>query len=135
MDNNYNTDIKKPAEQYTEEERIAVKYRFLRDKILFHFERGSRYLLISKIVAAVLFLAFTVAGIAISHRTSRGELWLQVWVLAIFFNVTVFVIADYTKYLIESKVIPYLKDDEQIEFGEYDIFLEDIDGESDDEED
>ncbi|MBR3149846.1 MAG: hypothetical protein IKF64_06725 [Eubacterium sp.] len=122
------------ASELTENERIAIKYKFLRDKILFHFERGSRYLKIAKIAAAVIFLAYTVIGIIASHRTSHELQWLQMWIIFIFVNVAVFIIADYSKYLIESKVIPYLKDDEQIEFGEYDIFLEDIDGDSEEDE-
>ncbi len=117
--------------ELSENERIAIKYKFLREKILFHFERGSRYLRISKIVATVVFLAYTLIGIIVSHRTSHELQWLQMWIIFIFVNITVFIIADYSKYLIESKVIPYLKNDEQIEFGEYDIFLEDIDGEDD----
>ena len=132
--NNSEKQCDKTVPEYTESERIAIKYKFLRDKILFHFERGSSYLMISKIVAAVIFLAYTVIAIIVSQRTSHQLQWLQMWILFIFLNVTVFVIADYSKYLIESKVIPYLKDDEQIEFGEYDIFLEDVDGESDEEE-
>ena len=133
MENKENANSVNPQE-LSENERIAIKYKFLRDKILFHFERGSRYLLISKIVAAVIFLAYTVIGIIVSHRTSHQLQWLQMWILFIFVNVTVFVIADYAKYLIESKVVPYLKDDDQVEFGEYDIFLEDIDGESEEDE-
>lgn len=126
--------IPENAANLSENERISVKYRFLRDKILFHFERGSRYLKIAKITAAVIFLAYTVIGIVVSHRTSHELQWLQMWIIFIFVNVTVFIIADYSKYLIESKVIPYLRDDDQIEFGEYDIFLEDIDGDSDEDE-
>ncbi|MBE6817222.1 MAG: hypothetical protein E7520_05940 [Ruminococcaceae bacterium] len=126
--------IPENAANLSENERIAVKYRFLRDKILFHFERGSRYLRIAKLVAAAVFLVYTVIGIVVSHRTSHELQWLQMWIIFIFVNVTVFIIADYSKYLIESKVIPYLRDDDQIEFGEYDIFLEDIDGDSDEDE-
>ena len=126
--------IPENAANLSENERIAVKYRFLRDKILFHFERGSRYLRIAKLVAAAVFLVYTVIGIAVSHRTSHELQWLQMWIIFIFVNITVFIIADYSKYLIESKVIPYLRDDDQIEFGEYDIFLEDIDGDSDEDE-
>ena len=44
-------------------------------------------------------------------------------------NIAVFVPADYAKYLITSKVIPYLNDDDRVEFGEYDIFAEDLDEE------
>lgn len=120
--------------EYTDDERMAIKYKFIRDKILFHFERGEKILKISKIVAAVIFLIYTAIGVTVSHRTSHELQWLQMWILFIFLNVAVFVIADYCKYLVESKVIPYLKDDNQIEFGEYDIFLEDIDGDDEEEE-
>ncbi len=124
----------KTAEKYTYEERIAIKYKFIREKIIFHFERGCRILKISKITVAVLFVIFTLLGISVSNKSGHQLQWLQAWILLIFTNVFVFTIADYSKYLIQSKVIPYLNNDEQIEFGEYDIFLEDIDNENEDEE-
>ncbi len=124
----------KTAEEYTYEERIAIKYKFIREKIIFHFERGCRILKISKITVAVLFVIFTLFGISVSNKSGHQLQWLQAWILLIFTNVFVFTIADYSKYLIQSKVIPYLNNDEQIEFGEYDIFLEDIDNEDEDEE-
>ena len=34
-------------------------------------------------------------------------------------------ITDYCKYLVKSKVIPYLEDDDKLEFGEYEIFMDD----------
>ncbi|MBQ8078054.1 MAG: hypothetical protein IJ235_06700 [Eubacterium sp.] len=132
--NNKKPENAAPSAELTENERIAIKYNFLRDKILFHFKRGSRYLKIAKLVATVVFLAYTVIAVIVSQRTSHEMQWLQMWIIFIFVNVAIFIIADYSKYLIESKVIPYLKDDEQIEFGEYDIFLEDIDGETDDDD-
>ncbi len=124
----------KTAEKYTYEERIAIKYKFIREKIIFHFERGCRILKISKITVAVLFVIFTLFGISVSNKSGHQLQWLQAWILLIFANVFVFTIADYSKYLIQSKVIPYLNNDEQIEFGEYDIFLEDIDNEDEDED-
>lgn len=117
----------------TADENIILKYKFVKEKIIFHFNRGCRFLYITKIIAAVLFVLFTLMGIAVSHRTGHELQWLQAWILVIFLNIIIFVLADYSKYLIESKVIPYLEDDNQVEFGEYDIFLEDIDEE--DEED
>lgn len=116
----------------SEEERIAVKYRFLRDKIIFNYVKGCRILKICKIVAAVLFLIFTFAGSAIGSKTGNQLQWLQAWILLIFLNIIVFVIADYSKYLMQSKVIPYLEDDSIVEFGEYDIFADD--GEDEEEE-
>ncbi len=117
------------VDERTVEEHIIMKYKFVKEKIIFHFNRGCRFLNISKIVTAVLFVLFTLIGIAVSHRTGHELQWLQAWILVIFLDVIVFVLADYSKYLIQSKVIPYLEDDNQVEFGEYDIFLEDIDNE------
>ena len=120
------------AEDIDYNEKIALKYCFLRDKIIFYFKRGKKILRITKIVTAVIFLLFTVIGIAAGQKTGQELLWLQLWILLIFLDVTVFVIADYNKYLIESKVIPYLNDDDQIEFGEYDIFIEDAEEDEED---
>ena len=117
-----------------DDERMAIKYRFLRDKIIFNFNKGKRILKITKIVITAIFILFTLIGIYVSHRTGHEIQWLQAWIILIFINVALSVIADYSKYLIESKVIPYLENDEEIEFGEYDIFIEDIDGESEDDE-
>ena len=118
----------------SDDERMAIKYRFLRDKIIFNFNKGKRSLKITKIVSTAIFILFTLIGIYVSHRTGHEIQWLQAWIILIFINVALSVIADYSKYLIESKVIPYLENDEEIEFGEYDIFIEDIDGESEDDE-
>ena len=119
----------KVSSELSAEERTVIKYNFIRDKIIFHFKRGCRILNISKIIAAVLFVLFTVIGVIVSSRTGNKLSFLQAWILVIFLNIIIFVIADYAKYLVGSKVIPYLEDDSRTEFGEYDIFLEDIDNE------
>ena len=61
--------------------------------------------------------------------------WLIMWIIIIFVLVNIFLIMDYCKYLVKSKVIPYLEDDNQIEFGEYSIFAEDKNEDEDDEDD
>lgn len=81
----------------------------------------------AKIISAVLFAVFTVIGIAVSNHTGSKMLWLVLWIIVILLNVAVFIITDYCKYLIKDRVIPYLEDDEQIEFKEYSIFLNDDD--------
>ena len=118
-----------PSAALTQAERIAVKYQFIKDKIILHFHKGCRILHIAKAAAAVIFLLFTVIGILVSHHTGHAMWWLLAWLVLIFVNIFVFVPADYARYLVESKVIPYLNNDEQTEFGEYDIFAEDIDDE------
>ena len=64
--------------------------------------------------------------------SSDKTVWLIWWVVIIFVAVTVFTITDYCKYLVKDKVIPYLLDDDQLEFGEYDIFKDDDDEEEED---
>lgn len=124
------------GEQYLYEENtenIVIKYKLLRSLIIKHYNRGCKYLEIAKVIAAAIFLIFTGAGISACANGGNKGFWLALWVIIIFLNVGVFLITDYCKYLVKSKVIPYLEDDNQIEFGEYSIF-EDNDDEDDEDE-
>ena len=114
-------------EGLTPEQRVQQKYRFLKEKIILHYQKGCRILKISKITVAVLFVIFSIVAAILSNRSGTRLEWLTVWIIVIFLNSAVFVPAEYAKYLISSKVIPYLEDEERIEFGEYDIFREDDD--------
>ena len=114
-------------EGLTPEQRVQQKYRFLKEKIILHYQKGCRILKISKITVAVLFVIFSIVAAILSNRSGTRLEWLTVWIIVIFLNIAVFVPAEYAKYLISSKVIPYLEDEERIEFGEYDIFREDDD--------
>ena len=122
------------AEEMTSCERKAFKYNIIKEKINLHFEKGCRIVKIAKITVAAIFFLFSLIAVIVSNRTGNQMQWLIAWIVLIFVNVFIFVIVDYSRYLIESKVIPYLNDDEQLEFGEYDIFAEDIDNSSDEEE-
>ncbi len=115
-------------------ENIVRKYKLLREKIIKNYERGCKYLNISKIAVAVAFVIFTLIGIAVSNRTGERMGWLVLWIVVIFLNVIVFTITDYAKYLMSSKVIPYLENDDVVEFGEYDIFADDDDEEEDEDD-
>lgn len=115
------------TENYTKNETLAIKYNFLRDKMIKHYNRGCRMLNTIKIISAVLFVIFTLIGVTVSNNTGNKMLWLVLWIVVVFLNITVFLITDYCKYLVKDKVIPYLENDDQIEFGEYDIFLDDED--------
>lgn len=110
----------------THDEKLAIKYRFLRNKIFEHYKRGLKYVRIAKIVVAIIFIIFTVIAVTVGNYTGNRMNWLVDWVVLIFLDVFVFMIIDYVRYLIDDKVIPYLMDDDKMEFGEYDIFLEDI---------
>ena len=83
-----------------------------------------------------MFLVISVLFTVLSISTGRHMQFLTIWIILIFFLVTVYLFLDYIRYLIEDKVIPYLKDDDMLEYGEYDIFTDNDDDEDeiDDEE-
>lgn len=107
------------------EENIVIKYKLLRSLIIKHYNRGCKYLEIAKVVCAAFFLIFTAVGLAVCANGGSKSFWLVLWIILIFVLVNIFLITDYCKYLVKSKVIPYLEDDNQIEFGEYSIFSDD----------
>lgn len=107
------------------EENIVIKYKLLRSLIIKHYNRGCKYLEIAKVVCAAFFLIFTAVGLAVCLNGGSKSFWLVLWIILIFVLVNIFLITDYCKYLVKSKVIPYLEDDNQIEFGEYSIFSDD----------
>ena len=113
----------------SKDEKIIKKYGFLKEKIILHYHKGCKILKVAKITVTVLFLLFTLVAVIISNRTGEHLAWLSAWIILIFVNIAVFVPADYAKYLIASKVIPYINDDDRVTFGEYDIFAEDLDEE------
>lgn len=110
-------------------EKLAYKYKFLREKIIESYRRGCKILNIVKIVFSVIFVIFSLIVESAIRDSSDKTVWLIWWVVIIFVAVTVFTITDYCKYLVKDKVIPYLLDDDQLEFGEYDIFKDDDDEE------
>ena len=124
--------VKKAASEesaLSKDEKIIKKYSFLKEKIILHYHKGCKILKVAKITVTVLFLLFTLVAVIISNRTGEHLAWLSAWIILIFVNIAVFVPADYAKYLIASKVIPYINDDDRVTFGEYDIFAEDLDEE------
>ena len=104
---------------------IEKKYVLIKDKIISQYKKGCKILNVAKITAAVLFLIFSLIAVVLSNRTGTHLEWLTAWIVLIFINFAVFTLADYAKYLIRSRVIPYLEDENRVDFGEYDIFLED----------
>ena len=113
-------------------EKLAYKYKFLREKIIESYRRGCKILNIVKIVFSVIFVIFSLIVASAIRDSSDKTVWLIWWVVIIFVAVTVFTITDYCKYLVKDKVIPYLLDDDQLEFGEYDIFKDNDDEEEED---
>ena len=115
-------------------EKLAYKYKFLREKIIESYRRGCKILNIVKIVFSVIFVIFSLIVASSVKDSNDKTIWLIWWVVIIFVAVTVFTITDYCKYLVKDKVIPYLLDDDQLEFGEYDIFKDDDEEENEEEE-
>lgn len=116
-------------------EQLATKYVFLRDKIIKAYNKGCKILNTVKYIVVVLFLIFTILGTHLSNLSGEKMQWLIWWIVVILLNVAVFIITDYCKYLVKDKVIPYLENDDQLEFGEYDIFKEDDDEDEEEEDD
>mgnify|MGYP004552978203 FL=1 len=116
-------------------EKLAYKYKFLREKIIESYRRGCKILNIVKIIFSVIFVIFRFIVASSVKGSSDKTAWLIWWVVIIFVAVAVFTITDYCKYLVKDKVIPYLLDDDQLEFGEYDIFKDDDEEDNEEEED
>lgn len=108
-------------------EKLAYKYKFLREKIIESYRRGCKILDTVKIIFAVIFVLFTIIAVNVCQNNQDKSVWLICWVLLIFLDVNIFIITDYCKYLVKTKVIPYLEDDDRLEFGEYEIFMDDDD--------
>lgn len=115
-------------------EKLAFKYKYLREKIIFSYRKGCKILDIVKVIFALLFILFTIFSVQCCQESNSKAEWLIVWVLVIFMDVNIFIITDYFKHLIKTKVIPYLEDDDKLEFDEYALFEDDFD-EDEDEED
>lgn len=111
-------------EDLTQEEKLSIKYKYIREKMIEHYNRGCKYLKIAKIIIAVLFVLYTVLCCVFGRTSGDIMGWLVQWVILIFINVFLFLVLDYVKYLVEDKLIPYLKNDDQLEYGEYDIFVD-----------
>ncbi len=114
---------------------IVQKYILLREKIIQSYIKGNKILNTVKIVTAILFFIFTIIVILLSNQpdSNKGS-WLILWIFVILFDIAIFLTTDYCKQLVKTKVIPYLQNDEQIEFGKYSVFGEDDDEDEEDEE-
>lgn len=120
--------------ELSREEKLSLKYIFIKHKIIEHYDRGCRYLNIAKMVAIIFFILLTIVFIISVHNTGDYFVWLCRWLGVMVFDMFVFLILEYVKYLISSKLIPYLNDDEQLEFGEYEVLMESDDDDDEDEE-
>lgn len=115
-------------------EKIIKKYLLLKEKIIEKYTKGCKILDIVKYVFASLFIIFTIIALVASNQSGNKMFWLILWIVIILTNIGIFMITDYCKYLVKNLVIPYLEDDDQIEFKKFDLFSDDILGENENEE-
>lgn len=124
--------LKKSADK---KDLIVQKYILLREKIIQSYTKGCKILNTVKIMIAVIFTIFTVIAVWLSNMpgSNKGS-WLVLWIFMILFNIAIFTVTDYFKHLVKTKVIPYLQNDEQIEFGKYNVFSENDEEDEENEE-
>lgn len=115
-------------------EKIIKKYLLLKEKIIEKYTKGCKILDTVKYVFASLFIIFTIIALVASNQSGNKMFWLILWIVIILTNIGIFMVTDYCKYLVKNLVIPYLEDDDQIEFKKFDLFSDDILGENEDEE-
>lgn len=128
-----NNNEKSVKKQTDKKDLIVQKYILLREKIIQNYTKGCKILNTVKIIFAVIFTIFTVIAVWLANMpdSNKGS-WLVLWIFLILFNIAVFTVTDYFKHLVKEKVIPYLQNDEQIEFGKYSVFSENDDDDEDD---
>lgn len=120
--------------ELSHDEKIIKKYLLLKEKIIEKYKKGCKILDTVKYVFASLFIIFTIIALVASNQSGNKMFWLILWIVIILTNIGIFMVTDYCKYLVKNLVIPYLEDDDQIEFKKFDLFSDDILGENEDEE-
>lgn len=113
-------------------EIYAKKFLKIRDSAALKCESLGKNVKKAKIVAAIVFLLFTVLAACLSRATGAVTFWLTLWIVLIFVLVFTFIIIDYKLHILKNKWIVYLNNDEQLDFDEE--FEEDDDDEEDEEE-
>lgn len=128
-----NDNEKNVKKQTDKKDLIVQKYILLREKIIQNYTKGCKILNTVKIIFTVIFTIFTVIAVWLANMpgSNKGS-WLVLWIFLILFNIAIFTVTDYFKHLVKEKVIPYLQNDEQIEFGKYSVFSENDDDDDDD---
>ena len=76
-------------------EKLAYKYKFLREKIIESYRRGCKILNIVKIIFSVIFVIFSLIVASSVKDSNDKTAWLIWWVVIIFVAVAVFTITDY----------------------------------------
>ncbi|MBQ6119262.1 MAG: hypothetical protein IJK98_08525 [Clostridia bacterium] len=116
-------------------EQLAAKYLFLRETFLKNYQKGKALYRVAKLTTAAIFIAYTLIAAAVARHTGRPMGQLVTWIILLFLIVFLFVAADYARWLLEDRVIPWLKDDGAPAYDGYDLFKEDEDDEAEEQED
>ncbi|MDE6124318.1 MAG: hypothetical protein K2G22_03705 [Eubacterium sp.] len=107
---------------------IVRKFYILSDVLQEKINRYNKVLKISKIVIAVLFLIFTVAAVIAGNHYGSKMLWFSFWIVFIFIDVFVFLIADYFKNVVFKRFMRFINNAEVMDFN--DNVIEEIDDEN-----
>lgn len=99
------------------EKLITQKYFLLCDELHKRCTRAFTIIFWLKVITFAVFIAFSVVAIICGTKFGSKMLWLSFWIVLIFVDVGFFLVADYCKSLIVEKVLPYLDNVEQIDFG------------------
>lgn len=116
------------------EKLITQKYFLLCDELHKRCARGFRIIFWLKVIAFVVFIAFSIVAIICGTKFGSKMLWLSFWIVFIFLDVGFFLVADYCKSLVVEKVLPYLDNVEQIDFGMSEDDEEEVRNEEDSED-
>ena len=65
-------------------EKLAYKYKFLREKIIQSYRKGCKILDIVKVIFAVIFIVFSIIAMHVCQHNQDKSVWLICWVLLIF---------------------------------------------------
>lgn len=111
------------AKKHSEKEfesHIVKKYFVLGERMLSVIDKFSRLVHGFKIVAAVLFLAFTAVAVFAGNHSGSKMLWFSLWILLIFILIFIFLIADYVKNVSLKRLLFFLENVEETEFKDFD---------------
>ncbi len=107
---------------------IVRKFYILSDVLQEKVNQYNKILKISKIVVAALFLLFTVVAVIAGNHYGSKMLWFSFWIVFIFIDVFVFLIADYFKNVVFKRFMRFINNAEVMDFN--DNVMEEIDDEN-----
>ena len=97
---------------------IVRKFYILSNALQEKINKYNKVLKISKIVIAALFLIFTVAAVIAGNHYGSKMLRFSFWIVFIFIDVFVFLMADYFKNVIFKRFMRFINNAEVMDFND-----------------